>query len=94
MPTVPKTQDPFGNYVQGKDQSRMSKGNVTPLFKPTETDIAIAMATIHQQGRLFTPNLKGLVEDKRDFEVDRPVKGGKPDDDRLGPGTPTVVAGQ
>lgn len=97
MPTVPgqpKTADPFGNYVKGKDQSQMPKGNVLPMFKPSETDIAIALATIHSQGRLFVPNPKGLIEDRRQFEQDRPVPGGKPDNDRTGPGTPTVMAGQ
>ncbi len=94
MPTVPKVADPFNNYVKGKDQSQMPKGNVTPLFKTSETDIAIAMATIHSQGRLFVPNTKGLIEDRRQFEVDRPIKGGPPNEDKTGPGVPTVMAAQ
>lgn len=92
MPTVPKTQDPFGNYTQGKDQSRLAPGNVVPMFRPTETDMAIAMATMHEHGRLFTPNLKSIVEDRRQFEVDRPVKGGPPDNDKSGPGTDSKMS--
>lgn len=52
MPTVPKTADPFNNYVKGKDQSQMAKGNVLPMFKPSETDMAIAMSTMHSMGRI------------------------------------------
>lgn len=70
----------------------MAPGNVLPMFRPSETDMAIAMATIHQQGRLFVPNLKGVVEDKRDFEQDRPIKGGPKDDYKGGPGRDDKLA--
>lgn len=41
MPTVPNLD------------TRPTQGNVVPMTKPSETDIAIALATMHQQGRLF-----------------------------------------
>lgn len=54
MPTVP-----------GQAQTSTPSGNVTPMVKPSETDIAIAMATIHQQGRLFPSPLSDNVIDRR-----------------------------
>lgn len=49
MPYVPKGQvaDPFGNRVEGKDQSRVPPP--APVFE------MIAAAEMHRQGRLFDP---------------------------------------
>lgn len=44
MPTVP-----------GSPMQATGRSNVVPMIKPSETDLAIAFATIHEQGRLFAP---------------------------------------
>lgn len=57
MPTVPRVEDPFGNYVKGKDESRLASGGAKyPAFKPTPTDFMIAAANMHEMGRLFVPD--------------------------------------
>lgn len=56
MPRVPDgtTADPFGNRIKGKQQDRVVNMPL-PTMRPSPTDLAIAAATMHEQGRLFEP---------------------------------------
>lgn len=61
MPTAPKVQDPFNNYVKNKDESRMPSGpRLPPELRPSPTEFMIAAANMHEMGRLFAPDSQML----------------------------------
>lgn len=65
MPTVPDSSgavDPFNTKVKGKVQDRPPPSGPPPEMNPnpTETELLMAAATMHEMGRLFVPSLEGL----------------------------------